>query len=370
MAATDNPVTSSPDSPAPHGAGQDLIRKMLFAVLIAAVLKPSWGEGAITRFQITPPIALTVGIVVALLGLVGFAKQTRRWAKLLIQVGVVLLGFRMDLHEVVKAGTVGLLFAVGTIALTFALGAALGRWLAIDRKVTTLVSSGTAICGGSAIAAVGSVIAASEAQIAVAMGCVFILNSIALYVFPPLGEALKLSAEQFGTWAAVAIHDISSVVGAADTFDHLMKGTRERGDAHGPTALETATAVKLSRTLWIVPIALVMGWWHRREDGRGEPGEQRTAQIGRSAARPPIPWFIGLFLAASVARSLMPAVAEAAPTIEIVAKRVLTVALLLIGMGMSRKAIASVGWRALVLAVVLWVTISVVALVVVWRVVG
>ena len=326
----------------------------LFVVALAATLHPSVG----------PPIALTIGIVIALLGFAAFAKHTRKWAKVLIQVGVVLLGFRMDLHKVVQAGLMGVAFAAGTIVLTFTLGALVGRWLGIDRKVTTLVSSGTAICGGSAIAATGSVIAASEAQIAVAMGCVFILNSIALYIFPPLGEAMHLTADQFGTWAAVAIHDISSVVGAADVFDKLHSHVTGEG-----TALETATAVKLSRTLWIVPIALAAGWWFRRAEARA--GAETADKLeGKRKKGPPIPWFIGLFLAASVVRSFVPALAEWTPTIEMVAKKILTVALLFIGMGMSRKAIASVGWRAMVLAVTLWVAISVAAVVVVRQTVG
>lgn len=329
----------------------------MFAAALAATLHPRVG----------PPVALSIGIFIALLGLSAFPSRTRKWSKVLIQVGVVLLGFRMDLRSVVDAGTLGLAFAAGTILLTFALGAGLGRWLAIDRKVTTLVSSGTAICGGSAIAATGSVIAASEVQIGVAMGCVFILNSIGLYIFPPLGHALGLSAEQFGTWAAVAIHDVSSVVGAASVFELRLggvDGTAGVGVGVGGVvlggAIESATAVKLARTLWIAPIALAAGWWHRRLDAKIAVG---AVQPRKPAA--PIPWFIGLFLLASLTRSFVPGVVEWAPTIEVVAKKILTIALLFIGLGLSRKAIAGVGWRAMALAVALWVAISLVALIVV-----
>jgi len=301
---------------------------------------------------ISPPIALTMGIAIALAGWAAFPTQTRKWSRLLIQAGVVLLGFRMDLHQIVAAGTVGVGFAVGTILLTFAAGALLAHLLGIDRKVATLISSGTAVCGGSAIAATGSVIFASEAQMAVAMGCVFILNSIGLYIFPTLGHALQLSGEQFGTWAAIAIHDISSVVGSAAVFDQLE-------DTNG-VALETATAVKLTRTLWIVPVALLCGWWHQRADAR-------IVGASKTCKAPPMPWFIGLFLLAATARSVVPAVIELAPHIELVAKKLLTIALLFIGLGMSTQAIAAVGWRAMVLAIALWFTISTVALVVVVR---
>lgn len=321
---------------------------MRIALLVAAVL------ASLTPW-IGPPIALSIGIVLALVNLTAFPKQTRKWSKLLIQIGVVLLGFRMDLHRALQAGAVGIGFSIGTILLAFALGIVIARALRIDRKVSTLVSSGTAICGGSAIAATGSVIAASESQIAVAMGCIFILNSIGLYIFPPLGSALQLSGTQFGTWAAIAVHDISSVVGSAAVFDKSNDG--------GGVALETATAIKLSRTLWIIPIALIAGWCHRRLDHKsGEAPAKRPAA--------PIPWFIGLFVLAAASRSLVPQVSELAPTLETIAKKVLTVALLLIGMGMSIKAISSVGWRAMVLAVTLWLAISVVSLLVVLRTVS
>ncbi|MCC6320323.1 MAG: putative sulfate exporter family transporter [Phycisphaerales bacterium] len=343
------PVDAQPSPSAIRLAGEHPFRVLLFAIALAATLHPRVG----------PPHALALGIVIALGGFAAFASRTRKWSKLLIQVGVVLLGFRMDLHKVLEAGVIGVAFAAGTIAMTFALGVTLGGWLAIDRKVTTLVSCGTAICGGSAIAATGAVIAATEAQIAVAMGCVFVLNAIGLYIFPPLGEMMHLSANQFGTWAAVAIHDVSSVVGAASVFDASSHGAAA---VAGGTALESATAVKLSRTLWIAPIALAAGWWFRRAEAR-EADPSSSAPTRRAV--PPLPWFIGLFLLASLLRSFVPEIAGWSPTIEALAKKVLTVALLLIGLGMSRKAIASVGWRAMALAVALWVAISVVALVVV-----
>ena len=209
----------------------------------------------------------------------------------------------------------------------------------IDQKLCTLISSGTAICGGSAIAAVGSTIRASGTHMSVAIGVVFILNAIGLWVFPSLGHALNLSQHQFGVWSAVAIHDVSSVVGAAS--------------AYGKEALEVATAVKLSRTLWIVPVAIVAAWFFRKELAGKE-----------SHSRLPVPWFILLFVLASVVgTSLMaPGLAHG---LSDAARRGMNIALLLVGLGLSRKALASVGVRPLVLAVALWVFISVVALAVV-----
>lgn len=317
-------------------------RLLTILAIVAAAVPWAWA---------TPPVALAAGLILALAGLAEYQGFAKRGSRTLIQIGVVLLGFKMDLRTVLQAGLVGLAFAAGTILVTFALGAAFGRLLGVDRKVTTLLSSGTAICGGSAIAATGSVIAASQAQISVAIGTVFVLNAIGLYIFPPLGQWLGLSAAQFGTWAAVAVHDISSVVGSAHVFDSVQK----TGDA----ALQTATAVKLSRALWIAPVAFFAAWAHRRIDRR------ETAGAAAGPAKIPIPWFIGLFLLAAVARTAFPAIAAVAPALEAAGKQALTVALLLIGLGLSRKAIASVGWRPMLLGVLLWIAISVLALAVV-----
>lgn len=300
----------------------------------------------------SPPLALGLGIVLALSGLATAGPWAKRASKVLIQVGVVLLGFKMNLAEVLRAGATGIVFAAGTIVATFAAGAALGRLLRVDPKVTTLLSSGTAICGGSAIAAVGSVIRASGAQMGVALATVFVLNGAALYLFPPMGRWLAMSQEQFGTWAAVAIHDVSSVVGA--------------GMEYGTEATEVATAVKLSRVLWIVPIAFIAARAHREPEGEGA-----------AAARVPVPWFVGLFLLAAGVRTAVPELTERAPGIgrfigedllpalAAGAKVAMTVALFLIGAGLSRAALKSAGWRAMALGIALWVLISTVALAVV-----
>ncbi len=348
------PTENNPSQPLPPPppATRPTLRQRAAVVLTvlaiaAAVPPPPWAI-------LGPPTALGLGIVLALLGLAAYPGAAKKWSKLLIQIGVVLLGFKMDLNKVLDAGVVGIVFAAGTILLTFVIGATLGRALRIEAKITTLLSSGTAICGGSAIVATGSVIAATQAQISVAIGTVFILNAVGLYIFPPLGQWMHMSATQFGTWTAVAVHDISSVVGSAHVFDQLAKT--------GSAALETATAVKLSRALWIAPVSLLAGWWHRRLDAASGTGPDPVAAVRRAA---PIPWFIGLFLLAAAMRTVVPGLAEVAPVLERVGTQALTLALLLIGLGLSRRAIASVGWRPMALGVVLWITISLVALAVV-----
>lgn len=310
-------------------------------------------------FCLTPwanaPMALALGIGLALLGWTAFEHQSKVASRVLIQACVILLGFRMDFSLLLNTAREGLLFAAGTIVGTLALGLLVGRLLKTDREITLLISSGTAVCGGSAIAAVGASIGASATGMAVATGAVFLLNAVALYVFPIVGHALHMSDAQFGTWAGVAIHDMSSVVNAAKEY-HDETSTL-------PIALDTANVVKLSRVLWIVPIALCARWWSRRGEGRA-PG------TGTYRWRSPVPVFILLFLAASAVRTFVPGLEEWAEQIRVVAGTGFQLALFLIGAGLSRKAVASVGWRAMLLAVVLWVFISVTALVVVRATVG
>ena len=303
---------------------------------------------------VTPAGALAIGLFLAVTGLAPADKRLGRWAKILIQVGVVLMGLSMNLGQLAQAGLVGVAFAAGTIVATLALGALVGRLLACEDKLTALLSAGTAICGGSAIAAVASVIAATQAQIAVAMGAVFLLNAVALYVFPWLGHAIGLTQDQFGTWAAVAIHDVSSVVGAATAFDHAYHTTGPWPDR----ALQVATAVKLSRTLWIAPVAVLMAWWFARRSAT-EPG----APAGK--LRVPIPWFVLWFVVAAALGTYIPALQPALKPTAWAAKHLMALALLLIGCGLSIQAIASVGWRAVTLAITLWIFISAVALLIV-----
>lgn len=299
-----------------------LLRIILFAALLVFCATP-WAS---------PPIALALGLALALTIGNPFAAQTSKPTKILLQASVVGLGFGMNLQKVVEAGRTGILFTLITIAGTLLVGFVLGRVMHIDRTTSHLISSGTAICGGSAIAAVGPVIDASDEEMSVALGTVFILNAIALFAFPPIGHQLHLTQAQFGVWAAIAIHDTSSVVGAAAKY--------------GAEALQIATTIKLTRALWIVPLALATAFAFKRK-----------------AARVAIPWFILFFLIASVIRTYLAGPWDA---IVLLARIGLTITLFLIGAALSRKSIAAVGVRPLVFGVILWLLISSVSLLVIY----
>ncbi len=321
-----------------------LTRQVVFIAAAVACLTP-W---------VTPPLALAAGIAFALTIGNPFASFTKNAAKWLLQSCVVALGFGLNLSVVWEAGRTGFVFAAASIVLTLGLGALLGRLLGVAPRTGGLISAGTAICGGSAIAAVGSVTGAGEGEITVAMGTVFLLNAVALYLFPAVGHALHLSQTQFGTWAGVAIHDISSVVGAASHY--------------GPQALRVATAVKLSRALWIVPVALLASAAFRIGGSRGVVG----STVGFTAeqttpGRVQVPWFIGLFLLASVAREFLAQVAAAAPAITHLATVGLTLTLFLIGAGISAGTLRAVGVRPLAQGVLLWLVISAGTLLVILR---
>lgn len=303
----------------------------------------------------TPPLALALGAALALTAGNPFGRSSHKLSRYLLQACVVMLGFGMNLPVVLRAGADGAAFAMGTIAAALALGWLFGKLLRINRGTTVLISAGTAICGGSAIAAVGSAIDAEEGDMTVAMGVVFLLNGTALYLFPPLGHALDLTNHQFGTWAGVAIHDVSSVVGAAGRY--------------GLDALQTATAVKLSRALWIVPLTLASAIVLNRQNRV----RVASATVGFDAAqqktpnRIQIPWFIGLFLLASVCRSFLPGVESAAGSLTQFATAGLTLTLFLIGAGLSARTLRAVGWRALVQGTLLWAFIGAASLVVVLK---
>jgi uncharacterized integral membrane protein (TIGR00698 family) len=312
------------------------VRQTIFIVATALCLTP-W---------VSPPVALAMGSVLALTHENPFAHLGKKVSAKLLQICVVFLGFGMDLPVVLRTGIHGAALAAATIATTLGLGWALGKRLAIDRKVSALISAGTAICGGSAIAAVGSVIGVGEGEISVAMGTVFILNAAALYVFPVVGHALGLTQAQFGTWAGIAIHDISSVVGASAHY--------------GLDALQTGTAIKLSRALWIIPVSLAAAtvFQSRRARRQAVTDHKPTVRL---------PWFIGFFLLASVARSFVPGMAGISLILGRVATTGLTLTLFLIGAGLSMKTLRAVGWRPFLQGILLWLFISVVSLVVIVR---
>src|SRR3954470_16248720 len=255
-------MSSTPPQPAPGAAAAPRpVITFIFFAGAAATLTPWVG----------PPLALALGLVLGLALPLPYRKQTKKLTKLLLQASVVALGFGMNLHEVVRAGRAGFVYTALGIAFAMLLGTLLGRLLNVERTAAFLISTGTAICGGSAIAAVGPITGATDEEMSVALGTVFVLNSIALLTFPAIGAALALSQSQFGLWAALAIHDTSSVVGAAAKY--------------GAAALAIGTTVKLARALWIVPISLA------------------TAAVRRSHARVQWPWFILFFMLAAVANT-------------------------------------------------------------------
>ncbi len=307
-------------------------QKAVFIILVLFCLSP-WGS---------PPIALALGLVLAFTIKNPFPELGGKPTKYLLQASVVLLGFGMNLSAVISAGKDGVLFTIVTIFGTLILGFVVGKALVIDSKTSSLISSGTAICGGSAIAAVAPAINAESQQISVSLGTVFVLNSVALFLFPFIGHTLNLSQSQFGVWAAIAIHDTSSVVGAAGTY--------------GAEALAIATTVKLARALWIAPIALMFAYIYRDKNS--------TAK-----AKIAIPWFIFLFLAATVVRTYSPAVIEPSIFDAIVnlAKAGMTITLFLIGASLSPETLRKVGVRPLIQGVFLWIVISVVSLFAVFR---
>lgn len=298
----------------------------MWFLLVAAI-------GAFT----TPPIALAVGIAIGLFSTQPFPEQTKKFSKLVLQISVVLLGFGMTFREVVHAGADGFLFAAATIGLTLLAGVLLGNLLGVDRFIGWLIAIGTAICGGSAIAAVSVAIDAEQSDTTVAIGTVFLLNAIALYLFPLLGHALHLDQELFGTWVGVAIHDVSSVVGAATVY--------------GDQALLVATAVKLSRILWLLPLVLLS---QRMFRGGGDPAARRK--------RSPFPWFIAWFLLAALAREELPQIAPVLPAIKWIALMGMSASLCMIGSGISPTALRQVGVRPLLLGVLLWLLIGSVSL--------
>ena len=300
-----------------------LWQKFVFYILIVACLTPF----------ASPPIALVLGLIFAFAVGNPYSQSLGKPIKILLQTSVVLLGFGMNLTTVYQAGRDGILFTIATIFGTLIVGYLVGKLLKVNEKTSALISSGTAICGGSAIAAVAPAIDADGEQISVSLGIIFILNSVALFVFPIIGHALNLSQNQFGLWAAIAIHDTSSVVGAAQSY--------------GAEALAIATTVKLARALWIAPVALLFSFVYR----------SKKAKIV-------IPWFIFLFLLATVIRTYTPF--EFPPSIfdslVLLAKAGLTITLFLIGASLSRETLTKVGVKPLVQGILLWVLISLVSL--------
>ena len=279
---------------------------------------------------VTPPVALFLGLAFALVFGQPFPGFNKKMSKKLLQYSVVGLGFGMNIEASLASGKEGMLFTIVSVFGTLLIGWLIGRkMLKVDRNTSYLISSGTAICGGSAIAAVGPVIKAKDSEMSVALGTVFILNAIALFLFPAIGKLLGLDEQQFGTWAAIAIHDTSSVVGA--------------GAAYGEEALKVATTIKLTRALWIIPVAFLTSFIFRTKGSKVN-----------------IPWFILFFVLAMVANTyLFCDYPQIGTVVSGISRKCLTITMFFIGASLSPSVLKSVGVKPLVQGVLLWVIISV-----------
>lgn len=279
---------------------------------------------------VSPPVALLAGIAYGFSFAHPYHLDSRNLSRFLLKAAVVALGFGMNLREVVHAGKAGFLYTAISISSVMLLGWLLGSLLAVGKKASFLITVGTAICGGSAIAAIAPITKPDDEEMAMSLSTVFILNSVALVLFPVAGFALHLSQTQFGLWSALAIHDTSSVVGAAAKY--------------GPQALQIGTTVKLTRALWIVPVAML------------------TAFITKSKARIQWPWFILFFCLAAVANSYLPIASAIYPVLSRLGRIGLTVVLFLIGTGLSKETLRRVGLRPFLQGIILWVIVGVVSL--------
>lgn len=281
---------------------------------------------------VTPPVALFLGLAFALSCGQAHPKFNKKVSKYLLQYSVVGLGFGMNLHASLASGKEGMEFTIISVIGTLLIGWVIGRkFLKVDRDTSYLISTGTAICGGSAIAAVGPVLKAKDTEMSVALGTIFILNAIALFIFPVIGHALDMSQQEFGTWAAIAIHDTSSVVGA--------------GAAYGEEALKIATTIKLTRALWIIPLAFVTSFIFKSK--------------GQKVS---IPWFIFFFVLAMVFNTYVLGTTSIGMMIgegiNEFARKTLTITLFFIGASLSRDVLKAVGIKPLIQGVLLWVVIS------------
>ena len=296
------------------------MRKLFFLLLLLTCFLP----------LVTTPMALAAGIIFSLCLGNPWPEKSGKASQLLLKISVVGLGFGLSLGEVWTVGKGAVGYTVCGITLTIGLGLLLGRLLRLRGKTAALISCGTAICGGSAIAAIAPVLGAHDEETAVSLATVFTLNAVALILFPWVGHLLDLSQQQFGVWAGLAIHDTSSVVGAAASY--------------GLEALRTGTTVKLTRAVWIAPLALGVGLWLRSE---------KKAKF---------PLFIIGFMLAAMLHSLLPQVDQFWQTLSAIARQCLVVTLFLVGCGLSREVLKKIGSRPLIHGLLLWLAVSVLTL--------
>jgi uncharacterized integral membrane protein (TIGR00698 family) len=301
---------------------RDILSRTLYIIFGALCLVPG----------ITAPVALFMGLVLALTIGIPYHKFNKKASKYLLQISVVGLGFGMNLIDSVKAGSDGMMFTLVSVVSVLLIGIMAGKWLGVGKVPSYLIASGTAICGGSAIAAVGPIAKANDSEMSVSLATIFVLNAIALFIFPVLGHWLNLSQHQFGLWAAIAIHDTSSVVGAGATY--------------GEEALKVATTVKLTRALWIIPLSVFSIFYFKAK------GEKIA-----------VPWFIFLFILAMVLNTYIQIPEIVTTNIVWVARKMLTLTLFFIGAGLSRVTLKSVGAKPLLLGVLLWLFIAAISLI-------
>ena len=299
-----------------------LQKKLLLQLLFLALAVLSFSP------LISPPIALLFGIL--FVNIFGKVLETDTFVKKLLQYSIVGLGFGINLNTAIEAGSQGFLFTVSTIALVMIFGLFLAKILKINKTIAQLISAGTAICGGSAIAAVAPILKANNKQTSVALGIVFVLNAVALFIFPEIGHFFNLTQNQFGIWSAIAIHDTSSVVGAASKY--------------GNEALQIATTVKLARALWIIPLAFLISIFTKSE------------------GKIKIPYFIGFFVLAILAGTYLPFLQNFNTIISEISRDTLKVALFLIGAGLSLQNLKNIGIKPLLLGIILWIFISSISL--------
>jgi uncharacterized integral membrane protein (TIGR00698 family) len=299
-----------------------MMKKLFFIVALLSMFSP-W---------VTPPVALIAGILFGQFSEHPYRHLNGSATQILLQISVIGLAFGMNVTDAVQAGKDGFFFTVLTIAGVTIVGYLLGKALKINKAITYLISIGTAICGGSAIATISPIIRAKEGQVSIALGTVFILNSIALFIFPLIGSTLDLTQEQFGMWCAIAIHDTSSVVAAADSF--------------GNRSLEIATTVKLGRALWIFPLAFLLSFLAKNEN-----------------KKPSFPYFIGLFMLAMIANTYIPLIQQINHFITGIAKALLTMTLFLIGIGLNLRIIKNVGLKPFIHGTILWMLTAIISII-------
>ncbi len=303
---------------------KEVTRKVLFIIFLICCVFP----------QVSAPYALLAGVLFALVLGNPFVKRTQKATHSLLQFSVIGLGFGMNAGVALEAGKTGLMYTIIGISTTFILGYVISRLFKVKKKTAFLISTGTAICGGSAIAAVAPIVEAETEDTSVALGVVFILNSVALVLFPILGHMMGMSESRFGLWSAIAIHDTSSVVGAASHY--------------GKTALAVATTVKLTRALWIIPVSLVSAFFFKSE-----------------VKKVKIPYFIFAFFGAMILNTYLTGMHDVFQMISAIAKQGLVVTLFLIGSNITISTIKTVGYKPFVMGVVLWIIMSCFTLVII-----